>query len=395
VARPEHQTFETFALGPANLAAKECTSGLLATLGRRTVPSPLLLHGDGERGKTHLVRAVVAEAANAGFPARYLSAADVGELAALPRLRGRGPWRRRREPAPPVLLVVDDLALWPEGGNARARVLALVRELACGPGRSVVLVSNRVTPDLSALVPDAARVELRRPGHALRRDIARHMAVDAGLRLEGAVQTVLAAAFPQSLHALETAIGRLAAAQLAPGELTAARAAVLVGDLFEEPVRVPGAPVARPRHRATTRTDGDGGGTAIEDGLRELEEFIADVGRNIEAPIRRGSDVIVPLVARDGERYLLLMRPTQYLARPLRCTFVDDQGRTEVARAWPRPRVGGPFRSPSFICTSPTAEYHSVHPEHPYRAGEGSFTNTVATIFAALHAPEYGGRLRR
>jgi hypothetical protein len=56
--------------------------------------------------------------------------------------------------------------------------------------------------------------------------------------------------------------------------------------------------------------------------------------------------------------------------------------------------VGGPFRSPNFICTSPTAEYHSVHPEHRYRPEDGSFANTVATIFAALHAPEYGRRLR-
>jgi hypothetical protein len=389
VARPEHQTFETFALGPANLAAKECTSELLATLDRGAAPSLFLLHGAGARGKTHLARAVVREAERRGLAALYVSAREVVARAAFLRFRGRGLWG---ELGRTTLLALDDVARLPPGSRPRTQVLSLVGELVRKRGRSVVLVSDTVTDDLDALLPGALRVGLRRPGHALRRDIARHMASDVGLALEPAVQTVLAAGFSDSLHRLEEAIARLVAARLAPGELTAARAAELVGDLFEEPARIPGAR----KPRAARRPEGaDDGGPTIEDGLRELDEFIADVGRNIEAPIRRGCDVIVPLIARDGERYFLLMRPTHYLARPLRCTFVDEHGRTEVARAWPRPMAGGPFRSPSFICTSPTAEYHSVHPDHRYRAGEGSFTNTAATIFAALHAPEYGGRFRR
>lgn len=389
MARPEQQTFSTFALGPANLAAKACASELLVTLGRGASPRVLLFHGDGVRGKTHLARAITVEAAHTGVAAQYLSASevpapDVAERPSFLHFLGRRPWRARRHPTRPALLVLDDLARLPEGSGERTRVLSLVEELACHEGRSVVLVSDRVTADLAALVPATVRVGLRRPGHALRRDIARLMGRDVGLALEPEVQTLLAAAFPRSLHALETAIGCLAAAKPGPGELTAERAAELAGDLFEEP--------ARPQPRPEAAAQGE---PAIEEGLRELGEFITDVGRNIEAPIRRGRDVIVPLVARDGERYFLLMRPTQYLRRPLRCTFVDEEGRAEVARAWPRPMVGGPFRSPSFICTSPTAEYHSVHPEHPYRAGDGSFANTVATIFAALHAPQYGGRFRR
>jgi len=331
------------------------------------------------------------EAERVGLPALYLSAADVAERPSF-LFRGRTPWSLWRQLARTMLLVFDDVARLPPLSRPRTRFLNLVEELVCGGGRSVVLVSDTVTADLSALVPDALQVELRRPGHALRRDIAHHMATDAGVALEPAVRTLLAAGFPHALHRLESAIGRLAAAQVEPGGLTVARAAELVGELFEEPVRVPGEPAPRRRRRLAESPDDE---PAIEEGLRELHEFIADVGRNVETPTRQGRNVTVPLVARDGERYFLLMRPTQYLKRPLRCTFVDDQGRAEVARAWPRPMVGGPFRSPSFICTSPTAEYHSVHPDHRYRPGDGSFTNTVATIFAALHAPEYGGRLRR
>ena len=387
MSRPENQTFETFALGPANLAAKECTSELLATLGRGAVPSLLLLHGAGTRGKTHLARATVAEAKRRGLTALHLAAADVAEHHSL--FAGRIAWRLWRQLARTMLLVFDDVEELPEPSRARTHFLSLVEQLICVGGRSVVLLSDTMPADLHALLPDALQVELRRPGHTLRRDIALHMANDVGVRLEPAVRTLLAAGFPHSLRALETAIGRLAAGGVEPGGLDVARVAELVGDLFEEPVRLPD---ARRRRRPREVVDDE---PAIEEGIRELEEFIADVGRNIEAPIRRGRDVIVPLVARDSERYFLLMRPTRYLARPLRCTFVDDEGQAEVARAWPRPMVGGPFRSPSFICTSPTAEYHSVHTEHPYRAGEGSFTNTVATIFAALHAPEYGGRFRR
>jgi hypothetical protein len=133
----------------------------------------------------------------------------------------------------------------------------------------------------------------------------------------------------------------------------------------------------------------------LEVGLLELAEFIAEVGSGRIGPVERGPDAInVPLVARDGERYLLRMTVTTYLEEPLRCTFVPRADDPSV-EAWPQPNPRGPFRSPRFICTPPTAEFYAAHPERRYQSGEGSLVNTVATVFAALHAPEYAGRRRR
>jgi len=133
----------------------------------------------------------------------------------------------------------------------------------------------------------------------------------------------------------------------------------------------------------------------LEVGLLELEDFIAEVGGGRIGLVDRRPDAInVPLMARDGERYLLRMTVTTYLEAPLQCTFVSG-GDTRNAAAWPHPNPRGPFRSPNFICTPPTAEFYAAHPERRYRSGEGSFVNTVATVFAALHAPEYSGRWRR
>lgn len=148
------------------------------------------------------------------------------------------------------------------------------------------------------------------------------------------------------------------------------------------------------RLRGPVEYDGRDAGPVgdLAEGMRELERFIADVGGGrIEAPRVDGERVVVPLLARDGERYFLEIRAPRYLARPPQCCFVDASGR-RVETAWPADHPLGPFRHASFICTPPTAEYHHYHSENPYRYGEGSLENTVATIFAALHGRGYAGR---
>jgi hypothetical protein len=269
-------------------------------------------------------------------------------------------------------------------------LLALVASLAAGAGRRILLVSDLVTDDLAALVPPGARIELLQPARGLRERILADMAAEAGLVLDADEAAVLAGHLPGELHMLELAVRDLDGP--GRGGRTGGRGAARAPAIPRRPV----APSPRPPKPATrTRLQDPAEEVAIEAGYRELLELVADVGRNIEVPTRLGRDVLVPLTARDGERYLLRMRPSRYLEEPLHCSFVDGEGRTEVSSAWPRSGLGNPFRSPNFICTSPTAEYHAVHREHPYRAGEGSFANTAATIFAALHAPEYIGRCRR
>lgn len=130
----------------------------------------------------------------------------------------------------------------------------------------------------------------------------------------------------------------------------------------------------------------------LQCGLEELDEFIRDVGAGkIGQPIVKRTTVYVPLTARDGEQYVLQIVCDAYLTTPPRCTFVDSNFQVTPA-AWPHPHPSGPFRSPAFICTPPIAEFYAAHPSRVYRPGEGSLVNTVATVFAALHAPAYRGR---
>lgn len=130
----------------------------------------------------------------------------------------------------------------------------------------------------------------------------------------------------------------------------------------------------------------------LQAGLAELEEFIHEVGGGrIGPPDPRPDAVYVPLVARDGERYVLRIELTTYLAEPPRCSFVDETY-AAAAGAWPHPDPNGPFRSPHFVCTPPTAEFYARHTERRYQPGEGSLVQTVATVFAALHARHYAGR---
>jgi len=132
----------------------------------------------------------------------------------------------------------------------------------------------------------------------------------------------------------------------------------------------------------------------LGEGLRELAELIQDVGaQRIGPPDVHGDRVYVPLTAGDGERYVLRIVVERYLAEPPRCTFVDDQYR-ETPEAWPSPHPAGPFRSPTFICTPPTAEFYRYHRDRQYDPSEGTLANTVATIFVALNVPAYQGRYR-
>ncbi len=127
-------------------------------------------------------------------------------------------------------------------------------------------------------------------------------------------------------------------------------------------------------------------------GIRDLERFAADVGDGRIGPIERdGQSVYVGLEAPDRERYTLEMKFTHYLVKPPQCAFVNDR-RANVERAWPYPAIATPFRSPEFICTPPTFEYHLYHSEPRYRYGDGTLVAVVSVVYWALHAPGYRGR---
>jgi hypothetical protein len=153
----------------------------------------------------------------------------------------------------------------------------------------------------------------------------------------------------------------------------------------------PGARRAEPRAQGRSRS-ALAERAALRAGVAELRAFVRESGgAHIGTPRVRGRRITVSLVARDGETYHLRIDVDRYLDVPPSCDFVDAEGRA-TARAWPSNEVGGPFRSPRFICTPPTAEFYQMHLERRYRRGDGTLVNAVATVFAALRAPEYGGR---
>lgn len=164
-----------------------------------------------------------------------------------------------------------------------------------------------------------------------------------------------------------------------------------------EPEAAPAAAPPPPRPRSTRQhvaTPEDR--AAFAEGVRELEEFLADAGGDRMRLVRASSDAVwVDLAARDDEVYRLRVRAPRYLVAPPDAVFVNARGAADDCAAWPRDSVGTPFRTFSLgLCTPPTAWFHRVHPERRYRSGEGTLVAVVGTIFAALQAAEYRGRHR-
>src|SRR5437870_5617326 len=139
------------------------------------------------------------------------------------------------------------------------------------------------------------------------------------------------------------------------------RARKLLERLLRRPQRQPASARLQPTARRPRRPPVEVGD--LRAGLDELADFIRDVGgARIKEPTVRGETIYVAMIARDGERYILRIGVSAYLATPPRCTFVDDQYRHRAC-AWPAPAPFGPFRSPHFICTPPTAEFYAHHVE--------------------------------
>jgi hypothetical protein len=346
-APADPQRFATFVAGPGNAAA--LTAARAAARRPGEYARLLVITGDTGLGKTHLARAIV-HAARTGRPrlrAAYHSSESLFLLAL-------GPWRRgvsalARRLACVDVLVIDDLHRLP----ARPSTLAAFgATLAAAATRCRQIVATADSADGPV------------------REVARLLVPPAEL--------MVAPLAPPDRVTRRRVLAWLARREVLGGlPIVRARPA---GEIEDAPAVAPTvAPPAEPAGH-------------LGEGLRELREFAREVGggRIGEAEVA-GRQVYVPLVARDGERYTLRLGVGAYLAEPLRCGFVDEARRSTRA-AWPYPADDGPFRSPAFICTPPTAEFYEFHSGRVYRPEEGTLTNAVATVFAALHAPEYAGR---
>jgi hypothetical protein len=395
--------FETFITGPANADAFAAAVAAAAAAGTPAVPgTPLVIVGGVGLGKTHLAHAIV-EAARARRPrprVAYYTAARLANEVAQALRRDREPAFARRLDVL-ELLVIDDL----HGLHGRERTCLEIRRLLgrLGPGCQVVVLADRApgelldVPFLDVLPPGATVVTLGMPDCETRVRILDAWAAREGLELSPGVAAAVAEVATGSVRELEGALVRVAAHAFLGGRAVTVPFVreILAPALRLRPPRRPRRP-RRPRPGVLRLVRPGASWTTppgLLDGVRELAEFIRDVGGGrIGTPDVRGRDVFVALPARDGDRYTLRLRISrEYLTRPLACTFVDARHRS-TSTAWPYPAIGSPFHAPVFICVAPTSEYYESHPEAVYRRGEGTLVDTVAAVLTALQGPTYDGR---
>jgi chromosomal replication initiator protein len=189
---PEQQilphTFESFVVGPANALAREAS--LSIAQGRQPGVSPLLLVGSTGTGKSHLARALVAEArARGSARALYASAESFtnGLLSSI-RARETASFKRRfRDECD--LLVLEDVQFL-EGKSATQLELFHTIEHLRLVGRPVVLTGDRFPRDIPRLDPRLCSqmtgglvAVMESPDAQLRREILRAKASRGGVRL--------------------------------------------------------------------------------------------------------------------------------------------------------------------------------------------------------------------
>jgi chromosomal replication initiator protein len=179
-------TFATFVVGPGNALARE--AALAVARGQRLAPGPVLFEGPDGVGKTHLARALHAEAARRGR-AVYVSA-ETFTTELLRSIRGRDTSafkRRFRDGCD--LLVVEDVQFF--GGKAATQLeLFHTLEHLRAVGAPVVLTADRLPGDIPDLDPrlrsqmaSGLVAQIEPPDAALRRDILRAKAAAGGVHV--------------------------------------------------------------------------------------------------------------------------------------------------------------------------------------------------------------------
>jgi chromosomal replication initiator protein len=209
-------TFDTFVTGPSNALAREAS--LAVARGRQPALFPLCLVGDHGIGKSHLARAVVAEArATPGVRALYASAERfTTEFTSAIRSRHGGEFRRRyRQECD--LLVLEDVQFLGGKEATQLELLHIVEHLRL-VGARVVLTSDRLPRCIAGLAPRLASqmmgglvAELEPPDRRLRREILVDKASRGGIHLPADCLELLVDGVRGSVRDLEGALTQLVA----------------------------------------------------------------------------------------------------------------------------------------------------------------------------------------
>ncbi len=201
-------TFDNFVVGPCNALAREAS--LAIAHGEQLSLSQLYLNSGPGLGKTHLSRAVAAEAARLhGSEVRYISAeAFTNEFLAALRSKKTAEFKRRYR-ARCQLLVMEDVQFLQSKSATQLEFFHTVQHVLDAGGR-VLLTADRVPQDLTEL-PERVRsqlaggfvAELEPPDAQVRRAILRSKAAHGGIRLPADCLDLLVESVEGSVRELE------------------------------------------------------------------------------------------------------------------------------------------------------------------------------------------------
>ncbi len=184
--RAHPHTFDSFLVGPCNALAREAAFALAQD--RQQSLNPLFLVSEQGLGKTHLARAIVAEARRCGSERTVYTSAEGFTSEFMTAIRGRRmePFKRRFRQGC-ELLVIEDIQFL---GSKTATQLELFHTLVhlLDAGARVVLSADRLPrrsdgfePRLCSQMAAGLVAELEPPDAALRRRILRAKASAGGV----------------------------------------------------------------------------------------------------------------------------------------------------------------------------------------------------------------------
>ncbi len=209
-------TFDTFVTGPSNALAREAS--LAVAQGRQPGVFPLFLVGDSGIGKSHLARAVIAEARRSGCVRSVYASAErfTSEFTSAIRARHGNAFRRRyRQDCD--LLVLDDVQFFAGKEATQLELLHIVEHLRLA-GARVVLTGDRLPRRIAGLSSRLASqmagglvAEMELPDRALRRAILSDKASRGGVALPPDCLALLVDGVRGSVRDLEGALTQLVA----------------------------------------------------------------------------------------------------------------------------------------------------------------------------------------
>jgi len=209
-------TFETFVTGSSNALAREASYAIAH--GRQPALFPLFLAGESGTGKSHLARAVVAEARGQGGVRVLYATAErfTTEFTSAVRARHGGEFRRRyRQECD--LLVLEDIQFLAGKRQTQLELIHVVEHLRA-VGARVLMTGDRLprqipelSPRLASQVGSGLVAELELPDRALRRAILRDRASRGGVTLPDDCLELLVDSVRGSVRDLEGVLTQLVA----------------------------------------------------------------------------------------------------------------------------------------------------------------------------------------